>query len=1157
MDTNSLFHSKLDEETAHDMVRMVNDQEVKEAMFSMGNDKSPGPDARLLLIASKKVSKCWLVQISRPLSQVEAYRIIFFLPKSLCITITWIGDLRDVLLKLIFKKHMIRWRFLKEVLIGFGFHDRMIGWIMECVSSTSFSISINGSLHGCFKGKRGLRQGDPLSPYLFTLIMEILTLMIKRRVRGSEDFTYHRYCSKLELVNLCFVDDLFLFAYGDASSARVIVEALDELKNSSGLTPSLPKSTAYFCNVLNHVKLSILQILPFEEGCLPVKYLGVPLVSSIAGRLQLDQSVIGSLHVFWALVFILPNSILLDIEQIMRGFLWCQESMRRGKAKVACDVVCLPKDEGGLGIRRLKPNAKSISKTSTVTYNITLCSKGEVIEFVTSYKAPPGGNHQRIIGSHFETYWRNEAQIDKEESAEAARWKPRTITDQGSNLNGVSGMHKKIMTIKGIMRQCCALEQHDWYNILSGKLEFENVYFVKELKYNLFSVSQICDNKNSVLFTDSEYQTTSPEPIQPDTTIPSQSHSDISTPKRFRGTIRISQSKVLSPGADETASPTRDDIHGEAFPIPLLRCRQYTTKTSRIDGYVYQLATATLTYEATDSESRSRNHSIEEQRIDQGEDLIVVNAEINNEKSTEKGSDSTYEMANVLSTLGAANVLSSGGTASTPAGVATASGSFPTAAIFTTASVTTPYTRKTRASKGIIIKSSLPYLNLAQSRSYQAHKASYLQNVKEENLHVWKQMQDFMPMNSKLESKRVKRPGIQLIQESSKKLKTAKASGSEPSQEQQTKEPKELSEEELKKMMEIVPVEEFYIEALQAKYPIIDWEIYSEEQRKYWKIIRVGNHTEVYQIFEEMLKKFDREDLDRLWSLVKKTFSTTDPTEDKEKELWVELKRLYEPDPRDQLCFSTAEVFPPRLSGSGSYLESFSALQDRSVMELLRLYGMTVGIPKVPWLMLVLHMTFLEKVSTILLRKTLKSIIAKLVVAATAYFIWQERNSHLFKNVRRTVTQVIDCIMNSARLKLLSCRLKKTNGALELTCLEAVRCYIYILMLYNVSSSAFAHHMGSTSGEQIEHLSQLENTNSRHNAMDSLVLVCCKDALCVYPLKSMVQIFVRPRTGECNLFNVDIMVGFQGYYGEDYELYGEWADYYDEWIGSGVYLSTE
>ncbi|GKB72331.1 hypothetical protein Tco_0933743, partial [Tanacetum coccineum] len=74
---------------------------------------------------------------------------------------------------------------------------------------------------------------------------------------------------------------------------------------------------------------------------------------SIVGRLQLVQSVIASMHVYWASVFILSTCILLDIEQTMRGFLWCQGSMRKGKAKVAWDVVCLPKDEGGLGVQRL------------------------------------------------------------------------------------------------------------------------------------------------------------------------------------------------------------------------------------------------------------------------------------------------------------------------------------------------------------------------------------------------------------------------------------------------------------------------------------------------------------------------------------------------------------------------------------------------------------------------------------------------------------------------------------------------------------------------------------------------------------------------------------------------------------------------------------
>ncbi|GJT85208.1 hypothetical protein Tco_1066925 [Tanacetum coccineum] len=63
-------------------------------------------------------------------------------------------------------------------------------------------------------------------------------------------------------------------------------------------------------------------------------------------------------------------------------------------------------------------------------------------------------------------------------------------------------------------------------------------------------------------------------------------------------------------------------------------------------------------------------------------------------------------------------------------------------------------------------------------------------------------------------------------------------------------------------------------------------------------------------------------------------------------------------------------------------------------------------------------------------RRTSRSIIAKLVVAATTYFIWQERNGRLFKNSKRTVSQVIECIMNSVRLKLMSCRLKKTSSAL-------------------------------------------------------------------------------------------------------------------------------
>ncbi|GJX39749.1 hypothetical protein Tco_0253052 [Tanacetum coccineum] len=98
-------------------------------------------------------------------------------------------------------------------------------------------------------------------------------------------------------------------------------------------------------------------------------------------------------------------------------------------------------------------------------------------------------------------------------------------------------------------------------------------------------------------------------------------------------------------------------------------------------------------------------------------------------------------------------------------------------------------------------------------------------------------------------------------------------------EEPKDKEADELSQEELQQMMIIVPEQGMNVEALQTKYPIIDWEIYTEGTRKYWKIIRVGNHTE---------------------SLVKEKFNSTELTDDREREIWVELKRLFEPDTDDE-----------------------------------------------------------------------------------------------------------------------------------------------------------------------------------------------------------------------------------------------------------------
>ncbi|GKC30216.1 RNA-directed DNA polymerase, eukaryota, reverse transcriptase zinc-binding domain protein, partial [Tanacetum coccineum] len=330
-------------------LRQAGVTQIKEAMFLMGNDKSSGPDSYTAMFFK------------------EAWEIV--------------GS--DVILA-----------------VGEFFTN---GILLKELNHTVIALIP--------KGKRGLKQGDPLSPYLFTIVMEILTLILRRRVRKSEIFTYHRDCAKMELINLCFADDLFLFAHGDDNSAKVIMELLDEFKLVSRLTHSLPKSTTYFCNVLNCTKLAILQIMPFEEGRLLVKYLGVPLVPSrlvykdckelikkvdghindwknksllIAGRLQLVQSVIASMHVYWALVFVLPTYVLLDIEQRMLGFLWCQGSMGKGKVKVAWDAVCLSKEEGGLGVKHLDLFNKALM--SSHVWKLLLRRDSLWVKWIHTYK---------------------------------------------------------------------------------------------------------------------------------------------------------------------------------------------------------------------------------------------------------------------------------------------------------------------------------------------------------------------------------------------------------------------------------------------------------------------------------------------------------------------------------------------------------------------------------------------------------------------------------------------------------------------------------------------------------------------------------------------------------------------------------------------------
>nr|GFC25929.1 RNA-directed DNA polymerase, eukaryota, reverse transcriptase zinc-binding domain protein [Tanacetum cinerariifolium] len=139
----------------------------------------------------------------------------------------------------------VNWQFLEEILRNFGFNGKMVGWIMKCVSSTKFSTNVNRESCGYFKGGRGLRQGDPMSPYLFTLVMEVFTLIMEKNVINSPEFNYHFVCRELKITHICFADDLLVFCYEDTCFAKVIKKSLEEFGNCSGLLPNFNKSVIF------------------------------------------------------------------------------------------------------------------------------------------------------------------------------------------------------------------------------------------------------------------------------------------------------------------------------------------------------------------------------------------------------------------------------------------------------------------------------------------------------------------------------------------------------------------------------------------------------------------------------------------------------------------------------------------------------------------------------------------------------------------------------------------------------------------------------------------------------------------------------------------------------------------------------------------------
>nr|GEZ81710.1 hypothetical protein [Tanacetum cinerariifolium] len=353
------------------------------------------------------------------------------------------------------------------------------------------------------------------------------------------------------------------------------------------------------------------------------------------------------------------------------------------------------------------------------------------------------------------------------------------------------------------------------------------------------------------------------------TSIPTVTPSDTPIVRQYTRRTMIAQSSIPPTVADEPASPLRDVSQGEACLID--------------SGFIADQDRATIDKSSTlphDSAPRVTSPVADEGKKEWlSQDLEIMppikgRSIDEGEAATERISNDSEEMATVLTSMDVATILASG-----VVDVPTGSGSIPTAStpvkeqvpigsdvvptaslVFATTTMVTLYRR--RKGKEVMVESETLKKQKSQQRKpmTKKQKRDYYMAVIRNNLgwkvkdfrgmtfeeveakfnSVWKQMEHFIPMGLKEEAKRIKRKGLKLEQESAKKQKTSEEVPEE------VKSPEEVTKEKVKEMMQLVPIEEVYFEALQVKHPILDWKVYTDGQRTYWKITRLGVEWKLY-----------------------------------------------------------------------------------------------------------------------------------------------------------------------------------------------------------------------------------------------------------------------------------------------------------------------
>ncbi|XP_030478283.1 uncharacterized protein LOC115695353 [Cannabis sativa] len=277
----------------------------------------------------------------------------------------------------------LEWIFLKKVLGAFGFSVDFVNLIMQCVTTVSYSVLLNGKPLKRIRPGRGLRQGDPMSPYLFLLCNEILSRILDRAQVNGDIHGIKISRNALAVSHLMFADDTLLFTRANTVEAGNIGMCLKKFEDWSGQLCSKQKSGILFSrNCVKSLRENIEKKMGISTINEAEKYLGNPFVFSrkkkkdfeflrtklmqrlegwkmrslsFAGRMVAVKAIASAIPSYSMSTYQLPLTSCRELDAIIRRFWWSGRlEKQRFMATVSWDSLCRPKVSGGLGFRRME-----------------------------------------------------------------------------------------------------------------------------------------------------------------------------------------------------------------------------------------------------------------------------------------------------------------------------------------------------------------------------------------------------------------------------------------------------------------------------------------------------------------------------------------------------------------------------------------------------------------------------------------------------------------------------------------------------------------------------------------------------------------------------------------------------------------------------------